>query len=299
VEAREIPPFFGSAKMSRFAILKSKNMKSIQDLFGLDYKDINQLVVRWGTNLLITVVIFVVGFWIAKMASKGLRRLLRKSSTDEGLVTFLTSLTSIALKTLVIVTGINQLGIEMTSFVAILGAAGLAIGMAFSGTLSNFAGGVMILAFKPFKVGDTILTQGMQGKVNEIQIFNTYLHTSDNKVIILPNGPVANGNITNFTREDKRRLDLTFAISYGDNLKKVKDLLSIYVSKDTRILQEPAPFIGVGAMTDTAVNLVVQVWTHTNELTAVTHEMNEWVYEEFLKAGVHLPAPPVAGALSN
>lgn len=270
-------------------------MKNIEELFGLNYKDINQLVVRWGTNLLITIVIFVVGFWIAKMASQGLRRILRRSSTDEGLVTFLTSLTSIALKVLVIITGINQLGIEVTSFVAILGAAGLAIGMAFSGTLSNFAGGVMILAFKPFKVGDTILTQGMQGKVSEIQIFNTYLHTSDNKVIILPNGPVANGNITNFTREDKRRLDLHFAISYGDNLKTVKDLLTTFIAKDERILKDPAPFIGVGAMTDTAVNLLVQVWTNTHDLTAVTHDMNEWAYEEFLKAGIHLPEPPVSG----
>ncbi|MES2589075.1 MAG: mechanosensitive ion channel domain-containing protein, partial [Bacteroidota bacterium] len=143
-------------------------MKNIEKLFGYSYQDINQLLIKVGTNVLIAIIIFVLGFWLAKMASKGVRKVLVKSKTDEGLITFLTSLTSIALKALVIVTGINQLGIEMTSFVAILGAAGLAVGMAFSGTLSNFAGGVMILAFKPFKIGDTIKSLGETGTVKQI-----------------------------------------------------------------------------------------------------------------------------------
>lgn len=166
--------------------------KTFQKVFGFPLDEGKQVLVKTASNLLMAVAVLVIGWWLAKKAGKAVKKILTKSKTDAGLTTFLSSLVSIMLKTLVIVTAITQLGIEMTSFVAILGAAGLAVGMAFSGTLSNFAGGIMVLVFKPFKVGDMILAQGEQGVVKEIHIFYTYLHTADNKVIIIPNGPLAN-----------------------------------------------------------------------------------------------------------
>ena len=274
-------------------------MHLFEELFGIKSKDVNQWLVRMGTNLIISVLILVIGFWLAKMLSKGLRRVLRKSNTDEGLVTFATSFVSMVLKILVVVTSITQIGIEMTSFVAILGAAGLAIGMAFSGTLSNFAGGVMILVLKPFKVGDTVMTQGEQGEVKEIQIFNTYLYTTDNKVIILPNGPVANGNIINFTKADKRRVDWTFSIAYGDDFQTAKRLLESFIKEDKRILNEPEPFIGIALLSPSSVDLTVRVWVFTDDVRPVFFDMNQRVYSEFEKAGLHFPFPQMDVHLKN
>jgi small conductance mechanosensitive channel len=274
-----------------FVLLNYQYMQWLEELFGIKYTDVNQWLVRMGTNLIISVLILVIGFWLAKMLSRGLRRILRNSNTDEGLVTFATSFVSLVLKILVIVTSISQIGIEMTSFVAILGAVGLAIGMAFSGTLSNFAGGIMILVLKPFKVGDTIMTQGEQGEVKEIQIFNTYLYTTDNKVIILPNGPVANGNIINFTKADKRRVDWTFSIAYGDDFSVAKGLVEQFIQEDKRILMDPEPFIGIALLSPSSVDLTVRAWVITDDVRPVFFDMNQRIYEAFEKSGLHFPFP--------
>ena len=266
-------------------------MTWIEEIFGINYTDVNQFLVRIGTNLILSVLILVFGFWIAKILSKGLKKVLRNSKTDEGLVTFATSFISMVLKVLVVITAITQLGVEMTSFVALLGAAGIAIGMAFSGTLSNFAGGVMILVLKPFKVGDLVLTQGEQGIVKEIQIFNTYLHTTDNKVIILPNGPVANGNIINFTQADKRRVDWIFSISYGDDFEQAKKLVQQFMKEDNRILPDPENFIGLSLLADSAVTITVRAWVKTDDFYPVFFDMNERVYKEFEENGLHFPFP--------
>lgn len=262
-------------------------MKQLDKVFGYSYQDINQLLIKIGTNLLIAAIIFIVGFWLARFASRAVRKVLTKSKTDEGLISFLTSLTSIALKALVAVTGINQLGVEMTSFVAILGAAGLAIGMAFSGTLSNFAGGVMILAFKPFKVGDTVKALNEEGIVKEIQIFNTYLNTADNKVVILPNGPVANGTIINFTREDKRRVDVVFRLNNGTNLVQAKEVIEAYIKQEKRILPNPKPVIGISSVTHENIDLSVNVWAKTSDNKAVLHAINEYVYLHFQEKDIN------------
>lgn len=263
----------------------------LKEIFGIEYTDVNQFLVRMGTNLLICIFILVVGFWLSKLLSKGIRKVLRRSNTDEGLVTFLTSFLSMVMKILVVITAITQLGIEMTSFVALLGAAGLAIGMAFSGTLSNFAGGVMILVLKPFKVGDLVFTQGETGVVKEIQIFNTYLYTTDNKVIILPNGAVANGNITNFTKADIRRVEWLFSISYGDSVELAKSELLRYVKEDERILAEPEVFVGVHLLGNNSVEIALRAWTMTDEYWPVFFDMNEKVYKEFPASGLHFPFP--------
>jgi small conductance mechanosensitive channel len=276
-----------------------ENMKWLEELFGVKVTDINQFIVKIGTNLIMAVLILVIGFWLAKVLAKTMRRILRTSHVDEGLITFSSSFVSMVVKVLVVVTAITQLGVEMTSFVALLGAAGLAIGMAFSGTLSNFAGGIMILVLKPFKVGDTILTQGEKGEVKEIQIFNTYLYTTDNKVIILPNGPVANGNITNFTKADKRRVDWMFSISYGDDFELAKSLLAKFVAEDQRILNDPEVFIGIHLLNASSVDITIRAWVLTDDVQPVFYALNEKVYAQFEANGLHFPFPQMDVHMKN
>ena len=266
-------------------------MSWIEEFLGMKYTDLNQVLLRIGTNILAAIVIVVVGFWLSKMISKGLGRVLRKSSTDEGLITFSTSFISLVLRILVVVTAITQLGIEMTSFVAILGAAGLAIGMAFSGTLSNFAGGIMILVLKPFKVGDTVLIQTQKGVVKEIQIFNTFIYTPDNKVIVLPNGPVANGTIVNYTREPKRRIDWTISVSYGQDFDKIKLAVNEIFSSEERILKDKNAFVGITSLTATGMDISLWAWTTTEDYSAVQFDINERIYKTFNELGIHFPTP--------
>jgi small conductance mechanosensitive channel len=274
-------------------------MEWLKELFGVSYTDVNQFLVRMGTNLIVCIIILFVGFWLAKMLSKGIKKVLRKSNTDEGLVTFLTSFLSMVMKILVVITAISQIGIEMTSFVALLGAAGLAIGMAFSGTLSNFAGGVMILVLKPFKVGDLIMAQDEKGIVKEIQIFNTYLYTDDNKVIILPNGAVANGNIINFTKAEIRRVDWVISISYGDDVDVAKKALMKFALEDERIEKDPEPYIGLALLNSSSVDLTLRVWTHVDNYNEVFFDMNEKVYREFKQLGLNFPFPQMSVHLKN
>jgi small conductance mechanosensitive channel len=261
-----------------------------QRIFGFSLNEGKQWLVKSGTNLIFAAIILFVGFWIAKWIGRLVVKILTRGKVDIGLITFLASLTTIILKILVVVTAITQLGIEMTSFVAILGAAGLAIGMAFSGTLSNFAGGVMILLFKPFKVGDTILTQTLQGTVKEIQIFYTYLHTSDNKVIVIPNGPIANGPLTNFTRANVRRVEWSIPISYGDDFVKAHQLILKYLSEDKKVKKDPAPFVALGEL-GASVMITVRAWAKTDDYWTVYYELNRRIYEEFEKEGLNLTSP--------
>lgn len=261
-------------------------------LFGYTMKEITAFIVEIGTNLLAAVAILVIGLWLAKKIVKRVRKILDKRNLDEGLKTFLGSLIGIGIKALVIITAISQLGIEMTSFVAILGAAGLAIGMAFSGTLSNFAGGVMLLAFRHFKVGDFVKVNGEEGTVKEIQIFNTILVTPDNKTIILPNGPLANGNITNYTTADLRRVDFEFGFGYGEDYQLARKTVMDLVNAHEAALKDPEPFIGLGSMGDSAVNIKVRVWTKKEDYWPFHFYLNEAVYKTFSETeGLSIPYP--------
>ena len=266
-------------------------MKELEKMLGMNTGSLSALLIDVGIRIAITLAILIIGFWIAKVLSKAVVKVLKKRGADDSLVSFMRSLTSIGLKVLVLITAMSQLGVEMTSFVAILGAAGLSIGLAFSGTLSNFAGGVMILLFKPFKVGDYVNMQGEEGTVKEILIFNTNLTTLDNKIIILANGAVANGTVTNFTKAEKRRVDWVFGIAYGDDLKVAKVLLDKFISEDERILKEGANFIGVGELGDSSVNITVRAWVKTEDYWNVFFTMNERVYNEFGDAGLSIPFP--------
>ena len=195
------------------------------------------------------------------------------------------------LKVILVITVLSTLGIEMTSFIAILGAAGLAVGMALSGTLQNFAGGVMILIFKPFKVGDVIEAQGHTGGVKEIQIFNTILKTPDNKTIIIPNGGLSNSSMVNYSTEPTRRVDFTFGIGYGDSIEQGKEVLQAIFAADSRILTETAPFVEVVALADSSVNFACRVWVNSADYWGVYFDTNAKVYNKFNKVGLNIPFP--------
>lgn len=246
---------------------------------------------EYGLNLALSIGVLIIGLIIAKRLSRMFAKILMKRDFEPSLQGFLVSLVSILLKILVVLTALTQLGVEMTSFVALLGAAGLAIGMAFSGTLGNFAGGVMILIFRPYKVGDLILAQGEQGIVQQIQIFSTILLTLDNKTVIIPNGALANGNITNFTHQEIRRVDFTVGIAYGDNYDTAKATLQRFIDEDSRIIADQKNFIGLASLGDSSVNLAMRAWCKTEDYWDVFYLMNERIYKEFGQNGLNIPFP--------
>jgi small conductance mechanosensitive channel len=274
-------------------------MYKIESMFGIQWTDINQALVGIGTKLLISIAILVIGWWLSKKVNKAIKAVMEKSSLDAGLTSFLSSIASTVLKILVVLTAAGQLGIQMTSFIALIGAAGLAVGMAFSGTLSNLAGGVMILFFKPFKVDDFINAQGELGTVKEIHIFHTIMLTTDNRTVIIPNGPLANGNIVNFTNQGSRRVDLVFGFNYGGDFDKVKAVIKNVVENHPKILKEPAPFIALGSLGDSSVNVTVRPWVLSADYWDVHFDMNEIIYKEFAKHNIGIPLPQMDVHIKN
>lgn len=252
---------------------------------------VKEIAVEYGIKLLGAVAVFVIGSVVVKTIVKTIRKVMEKREVDASLNSFITSLTNIGLKAMLFVTVLSMLGVEMTSFVAILGAAGLAVGMALSGTLQNFAGGVMILLFKPFKVGDVITAQGYTGAVDSIKIFNTILKTPDNQVIIIPNGGLSTSSMVNITDQKTRRVDWTFGIGYGDSYDKAKEVLTQLIKEDSRISNDPEPFIALHSLGDSSVNIVVRVWCATGDYWGVYFDMNEKVYKVFEKEGLSIPYP--------
>jgi len=252
---------------------------------------IQGIIMTYGLKVIAAAIAFVNGLWVINLIVKALAKIMEKRSVDPSLRGFIHSLTGILLKVMLVITVIGMLGIQMTSFVAILGAAGLAVGMALSGTLQNFAGGVMILIFKPFKVGDFVEAQGYAGVVSEIQIFITVLKTPDNKTILIPNGGLSTGSLINYSTEETRRVDFSFGIAYGDDYDVAKALLLRLISEDSRIHTTPEPFVVLGALADSSVNITVRVWVNSSDYWGVYFDMNERVYKEFDKNGLHIPFP--------
>ena len=273
-----------------FYKLNSIIMKDFK-LGGFDWEPIYDWVIANGIKVLMAILIAVVGLWIINKIVKGFKRILIARNIDETLVPFIISLTSVTLKVLLFISVISYLGIQMTSFIAILGAAGLAVGMALSGTLQNFAGGVILLILKPFKVGDYIEAQGHAGLVKEIQIFNTILTTLDNKVVIIPNGGLSTGAMTNYTKEETRRVDFVFGIGYDDDIDKARDIIIEVASKNELIMKDPAIFVAVLEHGDSSVNLVTRVWSKTSDYWTVYFYMMEFVKKEFDKQGITIPYP--------
>jgi len=254
---------------------------------------------EYGPQLIGGILVLLFGLWITKFITKGVGKALTKGNVDPSLIPFLKRLTSIILKILVIITVMSMIGIQMTSFIALLGAAGLAIGMALSGTLQNFAGGVIILVFKPFKVGDFIEAQGYMGTVKEISIFTTRLNTVDKKLIIIPNGPLSTGALTNFSAEPQRRVDWTFGMAYGDDVESFKKAIHDFIAEDSRILNDPAPFIGLTELADSSVNFAVRVWVNSPDYWDVFFQMNEKVYQRFADYKLNIPFPQMDVHLHN
>ena len=242
-------------------------------------------------HLVLAIIIFAVGLWVIRFINRIVRKFFERKDYDETLETFLQSFISIALKVLLFVLVVTQLGVKTSSLVAMIGAAGLAIGLALQGSLANFAGGVLILIFKPFRIGDWISAQGVEGSVKEISIFSTKLNTFGNQVVIIPNGQLSNGNITNYNMEDTRRDKFDVGIGYGSNIKEAKEILLKICADNADILTEPAPEVYVGELGDSSVNLTLRFWAK-NEVFWPSHF---YVVEEaklrFDKAGIEIPFP--------
>lgn len=249
------------------------------------------LLLKYAPQFVMAIAVLIIGLWLISIISRSLGRLMEKKEVSPSLRSFLRSLIGIILKVLLVISVLSMVGVEMTSFIAILAAAGLAIGMALSGTLQNFAGGVMILLFKPFKVGDYIDAQGHAGTVSEIQIFNTILKTPDNRTIIIPNGGLATNSMVNYSTEPKRRVDLTFGIGYNDDIDKARSVMLAIIESDERIEKDPAPFIAVAELADSSVNFAVRVWCKAENYWDIYFDMHEKVKKAFDKEGVSIPFP--------
>lgn len=245
-----------------------------------------------GWTLVKALLVFIVGRFLISLINKLVQRVLLKRNIDPSIKTFVGSLIHIILMILLIVSVVGALGVQTASFAALLASAGVAIGMALSGNLSNFAGGLIILIFKPYKVGDFIEAQNLSGTVREIQIFHTVLTTTDNKVIYIPNGSLSSSAVINYSYQQVRRIDWTFGVEYGTDYAKVKGVLEEILAKDERILQEPAvPFIAMSQLADSSVNYVVRVWVNSPDYWNVYYDITRIVYERFNAEGIGFPFP--------
>ncbi len=245
----------------------------------------------WGLKVIAAVAIFVIGRWVAKAVRSGVRRMMTKADVEPIIIGFVGSMTYIALLAFVVIAALGQLGIQTTSFIAILGAAGLAVGLALQGSLANFAAGFLMIIFRPFKVGDFIEGAGVAGVVEAIHIFTTTLKTGDNKLIIIPNAKLSGDNITNYSAQETRRVDMTVGVAYDADLSVVRDVLNDIISKEERALKDPAPLVAVAELADNSVNFVVRVWTKTGDYWAVKFDMTETIKNRFDSEGIGIPFP--------
>ncbi len=252
---------------------------------------VNTYVIPWGINIVMAILIYIVGKIVVGILMSLFGKLMSKSKYDDMLVDFLKSILNAILMLFVIVAALDRLGVDTTSLVAILGAAGLAIGLSLQGSLQNFAAGVMLLVFKPFKSGDFVEAGGTMGSVKSIGIFTTELTTPDNKQIIVPNGAIYSGNITNFSAKDTRRVDMVFGIGYDDDLRKAKQLLETMIKEDERILAEPAAQVAVSELGDSSVNFVVRPWVKSGDYWGVMFDFTEAVKLRFDQEGISIPFP--------
>ena len=250
-----------------------------------------EIGLRFGLRIVAAIAVFIIGRWVAKFLTRMIRRGLERADADQTLIRFLTNLVYALLLILVILVALNQLGVQMTTFVAVLGAAGLAIGLALQGSLSNFAAGVLIILFRPYRVGDYVEAGGTSGTVEEVQIFNTVLNTPDNKRVIVPNAQITSGTITNFSANAIRRIDLVFAVGYGEDLNQVRSIIEEVLAGESRMLSEPPPTIGVLELADSSVNFAVRPWVKTEDFWPTRFALQEAMKKRFDAAGIVIPFP--------
>ncbi len=271
-------------KTNEVVIAVSENGSTVLDkiqVIGMEY----------GLKVLGALLVLVIGMWIAKVIKKMVVKLMEKKEMDPTLVSFLSALIHVALKAFVIIAALGKLDIKTASFIAIVGAAGLAVGLALQGSLANFASGVLMIIFKPFSIGDFIEAGGSTGTVVEISIFTTILTSPDNKKVIVPNAQVMGGSITNFSANKTRRVDLVAGIGYGDDIDKAKSVLENILAADKRVLQDPAPTVAVVEMADSSVNLVVRPWVDGADYWGVYFDTTETIKKRFDEEGISIPFP--------
>jgi len=249
------------------------------------------LAITWGIKIVGAIAIYIVGKWIAQLLTKMFRKMLEKSDTDVTLVKFLGDLVYFGLLVLVIIAALGTLGVNTTSFAAIIGAAGLAVGLALQGNIANFGAGVVLLFLRPFKVGDFVEAGGATGVVDSIGIFNTTFKTGDNRVIIVPNSNIIGGNITNYSREAIRRIDLVIGVGYEDDLKLVKSTLEEILNNHPKVLKDPAPAVALAELADSSVNFNVRPWVKSEDYWAVRSELLETIKTTFDEKGINIPYP--------
>jgi len=252
---------------------------------------LQEIVAVYGLKVLAAIVVLIVGRWVARALRKVVQRMMTRAQADAALVSFVGHLTYVALLTFVIIAALNQIGIQTASFIAVIGAAGLAIGLALQGSLANFAAGVLMLVFRPFRSGDYIEGAGVAGTVEEIQIFTTNLKTPDNRKIIVPNAKLTGDNIVNYSAKDIRRMDMIVGVSYDDDYDKVQQILQDIIANESRILEDPAAKIGIMEFADSSVNFVFRPWVKTAEYWDVYFDLNETIKKRFDEEGISIPFP--------
>ena len=252
---------------------------------------IQEYATFYGIKIIAALVILIVGRWIAGLLRKIVKKLLTKRNLDPTIVSFVASITYVALMVFVIIAVLARVGIQTASLIAVIGAAGLAIGFALQGSLSNFAAGFLIIIFKPYRAGDYVEAGGTAGIVEEVRMFTTRMRTPDNKIVIVPNSKVTGDNIVNYSAKDTRRIDLKFGVSYSDDLQKVKQILLDIVNNDSRILKDPAPQVAVLELADSSVNFVCRPWVNTADYWDVYFDTTEAVKKRFDAEGISIPFP--------
>jgi len=275
------------------------NEGTVTDIVAYDWAAIPELLRSKGVDLGIdlgikvatALAIFLIGKFLIRILVRGISRVMQKQGVDKTLETFICNLVRVSLMVVVVIAAIGAIGIQTTSFIAIFGAAGLAVGLALQGSLSNFASGVLIVLFRPYRVGDFIEAAGIAGSVEQVQILTTILKTGDNKQIIVPNSQIMDSIITNYSANDTRRVDMMVGVSYDDDLDKVRKTLEELLAADGRILAEPAPTIAVSALADSSVNFVVRPWVNAADYWGVMFEMTEAIKKRFDKEGISFPFP--------
>jgi len=260
---------------------------------------LNHQALSFGSKLLLCVVVYFVGRKLIKFLNKALGKLMNTRRLDSSVISFLTSLIDILLTVGLLIAIINILGINNSSFIAIFASFGIALGMALSGTMQNFAGGVMILLFRPYKIGDYVQAQGQEGTVKSIQIFSTVLVTSDNRTIYVPNGGLSNNTIINVNNQEARRIEWTIGVEYGTDYDKVKSIIQTILSSDERILNDPHFFIALKALSENSVDIVIRVWVKRSDYWNVYYDINERIYKIFAANGIQIPFPNVTVHLSD
>ena len=278
------------------SIAAEKMKQTVEMLKGMSVEDAFSFILKsavdFAWDIFIAILIFLVGRWIIRYIDKILNKVFVRKEVEVSLAGFIRSFVKGALYIVLIITLIKKVGVDTSSFVALLASAGVAIGMALSGTFQNFAGGILILLLRPFKVGDYILTQGFEGTVKEIRLFNTLMSTTDNKQITIPNSKIINNVINNSSAETRRRIDINVTISYGDDYDVARAALLDIVNADSRIEQDPnPPYIALSSLGDSAVNVLVRVWVPSSEYWSVYHGLNEKIYKQLPEKGIHFPFP--------